>query len=87
MSLKNKIQNNQNEFSPMDAVIQIALRFLHNSFGVLGSQEFKFEDIRYEARSNAWKVILVRSIDNLNLRYELTIDLVRQRPARFRRLT
>lgn len=79
-------QNDLNEVSPMEAVIQIALQFLHISFGVLGSQEFRIEDIRYYARSNAWKVLLIRSVDGLNLRYELTVDLVRQRPARFRRL-
>lgn len=78
--------NDAYEPSPMETVMLIALQFLQTSFGVLGSQEFRIEDIRYHARSNAWKVLLVRSINGLNLRYEITVDLVRQRPARFRRL-
>ena len=87
MSLKTESKNDPNELSPLEAVIQIVLRFLQTNFGVLGALEFRIDDIRYYSRSNAWKVLLTRTIDSLAIRYELTIDLVRQRPARFRRIT
>jgi hypothetical protein len=78
--------NDAYEYSPMEVAMSIALQFIQTSFGVLGSQEFRIEDVRHHARSNAWKVLTVRSIDGLHIRYEVTVDLVHQRPTRFRRL-
>lgn len=81
-----KQSNSNEEISPMEAVMIIALRFLENSYGVLGSREFRIEDIRYYRRSNAWKVFLIRNIDGQSRRYEITIDLPHGRPVRFRAL-
>jgi hypothetical protein len=70
----------------LDEAIQIARRFIKRSFGTLGSHEFRIDDTKYDRRSNAFKIILIRDIDGLSIRYELTIDVESGEPVRFRRL-
>jgi hypothetical protein len=87
--LVQKIKN-QNELPSksfiLDKAIQIAKRFIKANYGRLGSYEFRIDDIKYDARSNAFRIRLIRSINELSIRYELTIDSESGKPIRFRRL-
>lgn len=79
-------QQNVNEISPMEVALEIVLRFLERAYGTLGSREFRIESIGYDPPSGAWRAVLLRTIGSTSERYELMVDVARERPVRFRLL-
>ncbi len=70
----------------MEIALEVALRFLERAYGMLGSREFRIESIEYDPDSGAWRVLLLRIIGSISERYELMVDVARERPVRFRLL-
>lgn len=66
--------------------MNIVSDLIRELFGPLGSQEFVIDDINYMPQHEIWRVRLSRRIEELNLKYEVTIDNRTGRPARFRKL-
>jgi len=66
--------------------VNIASDLIRELFGPLGFQEFLIDDINYLPQQEIWRVRLTRKVEEVNLKYEITIDNRTGRPARFRKL-
>ncbi len=81
--LKRSVINPHSNRIILDAIVELASTVIRELFGVLGSQEFVINDIKF--KSNRWIIVLTRKIDDLIINYEMVIDNDTGRVIRFRR--